>query len=201
MIGIGRALLLAFICAIGLTLGIVGFLTLGLTRVSPAALDPAAATQEWELTLELGDTFLAEQINAGGNTNPIALRDVRVTSREDGTVLINATVSPALGGRATPTTGRPGPPIPLPIGPPAGGNAPAIPGEIVLRPGAQDGKLTVDVERASLGPLPLPPNLGRLLEDPINSQVANAVQNAPFRIVSVTTRQGAVIVRATRARR
>lgn len=201
MIGIGRGLLLALSCAVGLTVGIVGFLTLGLTRVAPAALDPATATQEWEITLELSDAFLAERINAGGDNSPIALRDARVTARDDGTVLINANVSPALGGGAAPPAGRPGPPIPLPIGPPTGGNAPAIPAEILLRPGAQDGKLTVDVERASIGPLPLPPNLGRLLENPINGQVANAVQNEPFRIVSITTRQGAVIVRASRVRR
>lgn len=201
MIGIGRGLLLAFSCALGLVLGLGGFLTLGLTRVAPAAIAPPAATQEWGVTLELGDTFLAERINAGGGGNPIALRDVRVTSRDDGTILLNATVSPARGGTATPTAGRPGLPIPLPIGPPGGGNTPLVPGEILLRPGVQGGQVKVDVVRASLGPLPLPANLGRLLEDPINSQVGNAVQNEPFRVIEVTTRQGAVLVRAARTRR
>lgn len=201
MIGIGRGIALALACLFGLALGLGGILTLGLVRATPP-LAPAATAQEWEITLELTDSFLADRINAAGEGNPIALRDVRVTSRDDGTVLINATVSPTPGGATgTPTAGRPGPPISLPINPPTGGGGPAIPGEILLRPGAQDGKLTVAVVRAGLGPLPAPPNLGRLLEDPLNAQVAAAVQNEPFRVVAVSTRQGAIIVRATRERR
>ena len=201
MIGIGRGLLLVAICALGLVAGLGGFLTFGLTRVSPATLAPPAATQEWDVTLEIGDTVLAERINARGEGNPITLRDAQVTSRDDGTVVINAIVSPARGGNATPTAGRPGPPIPLPIGPPRGDEGLNIPAEIILRPGVQDGKLTVEVIRASIGPLPIPPNLGRLLEDPVNSQVESAVENVPFRIVGVATRNGTIVVRASRAAR
>ncbi len=198
MIGIGRGIALALACVFGLASGLGGILTLGLLRATPP-LTPAAAVQEWEITLELTDSFLADRINAGGQDNPIALRDVRVTSRDDGTVLINATVSPTPGGvTRTPTAGRPGPPIPLPINPPSGGAGLAIPGEIVLRPGVQDGKLTVAVVRAGLGPLPTPPNLGRLLEDPLNARIAGAVQDEPFRVIAVATRQGAIIVRAMR---
>lgn len=199
MSGIGRGLLLAFVCTLGVVAGLGGFLTFGLTRVAPTTLAPPAATQEWDVTLEIGDPFLAERINARGEGNPIALRDAQVTSRDDGTVVISGSVAPARGGAATPTTGRPGPPIPLPIGPPRGGDGLNIPAEIILRPGAQDGKLTVDVVRASIGPLPIPPNLGRLLEDPINNQVGNAVENVPFRIIGIATRNGAIVVQARRA--
>lgn len=193
MIGIGRRLLLVLTGAVGLIAGSGGFLALGLTGVAPPPLPPAAATQEWEITLDLTDAFLAEQIDTGGAGNQYALRDVRVTSRDDGTVVINATITATLGGNGTPPAGRPGLPFPLP-----GSATPAVAGEFVLRPGVRDGRLIVDVERASLGPLPVPPNLGQLLENPLNRQVANTMGERPFRVVGVATRQGAVIVRAAR---
>ena len=210
MIAIGRGLLLTLTCVLGLALGLGGFLTLGLTKVAPPTIVPAASPQEWEITLELTDAFLADRINNGGendgqnggrsagNEPPIKLSGATVESRDDGTVTIKGTVSPArAGATGTPTSGRPGPPIPLPINPPPGGG-PSIPAEIVLRPGLQDGKLAIEVVRASLGPLPIPLNLGRILENPITMQLANAVQNKPFRVLSVTVQQGKLLVRTTR---
>jgi hypothetical protein len=67
-----------------------------------------------------------------------------------------------------------------------------------MRPGVKDGKLAIEVVRATLGPLPIPTNLGRLLENPINSQLATAVQNKPFRVLAVTVEQGKILVRTTR---
>lgn len=202
MKAIGRGVLLTLSCVIGLALGLGGFLTLGLTKVAPPTIAPAASPQDWEITLELSDGFLADRINNGGengnnnggNEPPIKLRDATAESRDDGTITIKGVVSPARAGAAgTPTTGRPGPPI----NPPAGGG-PAILAEIVLRPGMKDGKLAIEVVRASLGPLPLPPNLGRILENPINTQLSNAVQNKPFRVLAVTVQQGKLFVRTTR---
>ena len=173
MMTIGRGLLLALTCVIGLVLGLGGFLTLGLTQVAPPAVAPAASPQDWEIAAELSDAFLADRINNGGengdkndeNAPPIKLSGATVAAHDDGTITIKGTVSPARGGATgTPTTGRPGPPIPLPINPPAGGSGPAIPAEIVLRPGVKDGKLAIEVVRATLGPLPIPFNLGRILE-------------------------------------
>lgn len=63
---------------------------------------------------------------------------------------------------------------------------------------SKDGKLAIEVVRATLGPLPIPFNLGRLLEDPINMQLATAVQNKPFRVLVVTVEQGKILVRTTR---
>lgn len=207
MITIGRGLLLTLTCVIGLILGLGGFLTLGLTQVAPPAVAPAASPQEWEITVELSDAFLADRLNNGGengdknggNAPPIKLSGATVDAQADGTIIIKGTVSPArAGATGTPATGRPGPPIPLPINPPAGGSGPAIPAEIVMRPGVKDGKLAIEVVRATLGPLPIPFNLSRLLEDPINTQLATAVQNKPFRVLSVTVEQGKILVRTTR---
>ena len=210
MMTIGRGLLLALTCVIGLALGLGGFLTLGLTKVAPPTVVPAASPQDWEITVELGDAFLADRINNGGeeggknggNAPPIKLSGATVESHDDGTVTIKGTVAPArAGATGTPTTGRPGPPIPLPINPPAGSTGPGIPAEIILRPGVKDGKLAIEVVRATLGPLPLPTNLGRILEDPINMQLANATQNKPFRVLSVNVQQGKLLVRTTREQR
>jgi hypothetical protein len=207
MMTIGRGLLLTLTCVIGLALGLGGFLTLGLTQVAPPAVAPAASPQDWEITVELSDAFLADRINNGGensdkndgNAPPIKLSSATVESQNDGTITIKGTVSPArAGATGTATTGRPGPPIPLPINPPSGGSGPAIPTEIVLRPGVKDGKLAIEVVRATLGPLPIPANLGRILENPINMQLATAVQNKPFRVLSVTVEQGKLLVRTTR---
>ncbi len=210
MMAIGRGLLLALTCVIGLALGLGGFLTLGLTKVAPPAVAPAASPQDWEIALELSDAFLADRINnggedngkSGGNAPPIKLSGATVASQDDGTVTIKGTVSPSRpGATGTATSGRPGLPISLPINPPASGGGPAIPAEIVLRPGVKDGKLVIEVVRATLGPLPLPTNLGRILEDPINMQLANAVQNKPFRVLTVTVQQGKLLVRTTREQR
>lgn len=199
---IGRGLLLALTCVIGMALGVGGFLTLGLTQVAPPTIIPAASPQDWEITVELSDAFLTDRINNGGengdknggNEPPIKLRDATTESRDDGTVTIKGIVSPSRAGAAgTPTSGRPGPPI----NPPAGGG-PAIPAEIVLRPGVKDGKLAIEVVQASLGPLPLPSNIGRILENPINTQLSNAVQGKPFRVLAVTVQQGKLLVRTTR---
>ncbi|HEY8601827.1 MAG TPA: hypothetical protein VIL85_25595 [Thermomicrobiales bacterium] len=207
MIAVGRGLLLVLTCVIGLALGLGGFLTLGLTRVAPPTVAPAASPQDWEITLELSDAFLADRINNGGegggknggNEPPIKLNDATVESRDDGTVTIRGIVSSSrAGAAATPATGRPGPPIPLPINPPTGGSGPAIPADIVLRPGVKDGKLAIEVVRATLGPLPLPPNLGRILENPINMQLSTSVQNKPFRVLAVSVQQGKLFVRTTR---
>lgn len=62
----------------------------------------------------------------------------------------------------------------------------------------KDGKLAIEVVRATLGPLPLPPNLGQILENPINTQLSNSVQNKPFRVLTVTVQQGKLTVRTTR---
>ena len=96
MMAIGRGLLLALTCVIGLALGLGGFLTLGLTKVAPPAVAPAASPQDWEIALELSDAFLADRINnggedngkSGGNAPPIKLSGATVASQDDGTVTI-----------------------------------------------------------------------------------------------------------------
>jgi len=107
MIAIGRGLLLALICVLGLALGLGGFLTLGLTKVAPPTIAPAASPQDWEITLELSDAFLAERINNGGENGaknggaelPIKLSGATAESRDDGTITIKGVVAPSLGAQ------------------------------------------------------------------------------------------------------
>jgi hypothetical protein len=103
--------------------------------------------------------------------------------RADGTVTITGNVG--LGGGAAPSAGR------LPVNP-----AGAVAATIVLRPTAADGKLTVQVVSAQLGPIPVPGNLGALLEGPVNDQIANALSGQAFTITELAVRDGALLVRA-----
>jgi hypothetical protein len=222
MNGAVRALVSVLVGIVGLAMGLAGLLATGLVAVQPPALDPAASPQDFEIALEITDAFLTARLNEGGGDQPIELRNARAVSRADGTVLITGQIAPGAappggggppigppgGPPGTPPAGLPRPPINLPGNPPfalpgatpgatpGGGTAPAVPAEIVLRPGSQDGKVTAEVVSAQLGPLQLPAGLGRLIERPINDQLAGTLHGEPFRVTAVSTRDGALIVRA-----
>lgn len=200
----------------GVLIGIGGTLTLALTQVRPGAPITPVATQDWEITLDLSDAFLAARMNNGGMSGggnggsngggnlPLALSEVQTTTSADGTVRIQAKAALAQGSGGTPPANQPRPPLPLPIGPggsAAPGTGGGIPVEIVLRPTAHDGKVAVAVEQAKLGPIAIPGNLGSLLENPINNQLGTAMENEPFQVVNISTRQGAVVIQARRAAR
>jgi hypothetical protein len=190
MSGVGRWLPGGAAGCAGLAFALIAMLLLALVAVKAPGLGPAAASQDWQITLEISNaymgTLLQEQQNA--DQPPIELRDPKGEFRSDGTVKITG----GLGASAP----LPTPVIPIPLPPlPGGGTGIEVPAEIVLRPGTNDGKFTVDFVSAQLGPIPLPDGLVRLLEGPINAQIDNATQNRPYRITGVEVNDGYMLVR------
>jgi LmeA-like phospholipid-binding len=188
--GLMRGLGVAVVALIGVIIGVVGFLAIGLLAISPPTISQAAPGQPWDVTLDITNAFLTTQMNkprassSGSSSIPIQLSDAKAAMHADGTVTITGNLGRS-GGTAAPSVGR------LPIN--VNGNV-AV--EIVLRPKAADGKLTVEVVSAQLGPLPIPANLGGLLDGPINDQIANALNGQSFAITELTVRDGAMLVRA-----
>lgn len=170
----------------GMLLGLAGILIVALVAVKPPSLAPIAASQSWDLTVEISDALLTSRLNADMPNLPLQLRDAKATSRADGTVLITGSLSPA-GVLATPPVVIPG----LPLNP----GAIAVPAEVILRPGVRDGNLVAEIVRTQLGPLPIPAQLGRLLEGPVNSQLASAAQGQPYRVNEIVVRDGSLLVR------
>jgi hypothetical protein len=187
--GLVRGVVITLAVLIGVVIGVVGFLVVGLFAISPPDISPAAPGQPWDVTLDMSDTFLSTQLNNpqqnSSTTVPIALSNAKAAMRADGTVTITGNVGLSGGGGAAPSAGR------LPVNP-----AGAVAATIVLRPTAANGKLTVQVVSAQLGPLPVPANLGALLEGPVNNQIANALSGQSFSITELTVRDGAMLVRA-----
>lgn len=178
--GLVRGVVVAFAALFGVILGVVGFLVVGLFAVTPPDISPAAPGQPWDVSIEISDTFLTTQLNEvqqnSSSTVPIRLTDAKGVMRADGTVTI--TGNAGVGN----TTVR------LP-------NL-AVPVTIVLRPTATDGKLTVAIVSSQLGVIPVPGNLGSLLEGPINDQIANALSGQPFTLTELTVSDGMLLVRA-----
>lgn len=193
---------------IGLVLGAIVLLAVGLLGVQPPGLSAAAPTQPWDVSLTITDEFLTKQLNgadAGQATTgaqpqqapPVQLKDARARFRDDGTVVITGAVAPSLpGGRGGPSR------------PPAGNQTPATTGgagpdvavEIVLRPSVSaEGAIRAEVVSARFGPLPVPAQIGRLLEDPINQQAKRAFGDGAHRVTETVVRQGVMQVRIKRA--
>lgn len=185
--GFARAIVFAAVALVGLIVGAGAFLGIGLFAVSPPAISQAAPGQPWDVSLDITDAFLSNQLNQPRTDQAVQLSDAKTIMRADGTISITGNVG--AGGRtAAPSAGGR-----LPINP----SGIAVAAEIVLRPSVSaDGKLTVEVVRAQFGPLPVPAQLGSLLEGPVNDQLANALNGQPFAIIELTLRDGAMLVRA-----
>jgi hypothetical protein len=149
-------------------------LTMGLVAVRAPALGPAAAPQDWDITLEITNAYMGTLLQQQGGDKPIELRDAKAAFSKAGTVTITGSVAP--GGNILP-------------------NSVTIPAEIVLRPGSNDGKFTVEIVRTQLGQVAIPSGLGRLLDSPINAQIVNATQGRPFRITSLDVNDGYMLIR------
>jgi hypothetical protein len=188
-----RGLIIGIVALLGIVIGAVGFLVLGLFAISPPDISEAAPGQPWDVTLEMNEAFLTTQLNnpsaapSGGTSAapvPVQLTDAKAVMNADGTIAITGLIGRA-GGTAAPSAGR------LPIN--TSGNVTV---QIVLRPAAADGKLTVQVVSAQFGPLPVPANVGSILEGPVNEQIANALNGQSFSITEITVRQGNMLIRA-----
>ena len=69
------------------------------------------------------------------------------------------------------------------------GNAPiafgrGVDGSLEVQPAVRDGHLQMDVLKVKLGPLPVPINVQRLIEDPVNERVAAALGGLPATVRS-----------------
>ena len=76
-------------CA-GLAFALIAVLLLALVAVRAPALSPAAASQDWQITLEISNAYMATLLKEqqAANQAPIELRDPTATFSNDGTVLI-----------------------------------------------------------------------------------------------------------------
>lgn len=185
--GFIRALVIAFVGLIGVVVGAVAFLGLGLFAVSPPAISPAAPGQNWDVAVEISDAFLATQLSQPREGQPVQLREPKVAMKANGTLTI--TGNAGVGGSAAPSAGG----ARLPINP----TSVNVPITIQMRPSVSaEGKLTVEIVSAQFGPLPVPSQLGALLEGPVNDQIANALNGQPFKLTELTMRDGGMQVRA-----
>ena len=185
--GFVRGVVIASVALVGVVIGAVAFLGLGLFAVSPPTISEAAPGQPWDVALEITDAFLSTQLSQPRADQPVQLSEAKAVMRADGTLTITGNAGAA--GRAAPSAGG----ARLPINP----SSIAVPVEIVMRPSvSQDGKLTVEIVRAQFGPLPVPAQLGNLLQGPVNDQIANALNGQAFAITELTLRDGAMLVRA-----
>ncbi len=189
--GVLRGVVVGVVALAGVLVGAFLFLVLGLFAVSPPTISQAAPGQDWDVTIEITDTFLSTQLNrsdgGGGGEQPVKLTNAKAVARADGTLTITGNV----GGNANSAAPSSGPRLPINT------SAISVPVEIVMRPTAsQDGKLTVEIVKAQFGPLPVPNQIGKVLENPVNSQIAKTMNSQPFFITNITLRDGAMTVRA-----
>lgn len=183
-----RGLVLTVVALIGLALGAVVFLALGLFVVQPPTIGGAAPRQNYDVIVDMTEAFLTEQIGKDtSGDKPVQISNAKVVMKADGTVTITGKV----GGTGNTGGARPSSAPALPINP---ANL-SVDVEMVMKPTAnQDGKLTVQVVSARFGPVPVPGQLGRLLENPINNQIAKTMNNQPFAIISLVVRDGGMTV-------
>jgi len=67
---------------------------------------------------------------------------------------------------------------------------------VELEPQVRDGALRTRVARARLGPLPVPSNLSRLAEAPLNRELTAALANLPATLTSARVTDAGLIVTA-----
>ena len=67
---------------------------------------------------------------------------------------------------------------------------------VELEPQIEDGRLVTGVRRARLGLLPVPSNLQRLAEEPLNRELRAAVANLPATLTSVRVTDAGLVVTA-----
>lgn len=188
--GVLRGVTVAIVALVGVVIGVALFLVIGLFAVTPPTISQAAPGQDWDVTIEISDAFLSAQMNRSdsGADQPVQLSNAKAAAHADGTLTITGNVGGSSGGGAAPSSGAR-----LPINT----SAISVPVEIVMKPTAgQDGKLTVEIVKAQFGPLPVPSQVGKLLESPVNSQIAKAMNNEPFFITKITLRDGVMVIQA-----
>jgi len=194
--GVLRGVMVAIVALVGVLIGALLFLVLGLFAVSPPTIGQAAPGQDWDVTIEITDAFLSTQMNRtdNGGDQPVQLTNAKAAAHADGTLTITGNVGGSPNGGGAAPSGSPRLPINT--------SAISVPVELVMRPiASQDGKFTVEVVKAQFGPLQVPNQIGKVLENPVNSQIAKTMNSQPFFITNITVRDGAMVVRARQTNR
>jgi hypothetical protein len=118
------------------------------------------------LSYQLIDALIQRGIDSG--ESPVLLTNIR-TGNSNGRLLIQGNVG-VLGQSVT--------------------------GSVELEPDIDKGVLRMHVHRARLGPLPIPANLERLAERPLNRQIAAALGDLPATLTSVQVGRDGITVTA-----
>jgi hypothetical protein len=71
-----------------------------------------------------------------------------------------------------------------------------VSGSVELEPYVENGQLRMFVRRTQLGPLPVPANLDRLAEGPLNRQLAAALGDLPASVTSVQVHANGITITA-----
>lgn len=132
-----------------------------------AILPPSGAS---DLTITLSDGLLTQLIQQSvqQGTSPVPLRNIQVTSG-NGLLTIHGNVE-VLGHN--------------------------VPSDIEMQPAVQNGQLAVHVVGAKLGPLPVPQDIGRLAEGPIDKRVAAATSGLNATVTGATVTNSGLTVLA-----
>lgn len=123
-----------------------------------AGLPPSDQNPDLRVTLSAGLLAALIQQSVDQGQAPVTIENVRVET-EPGRLTIRGNI---------PVAGR------------------TVPGSVDLAPDVVDQRLVMRVLDAQLGPLAIPRDLGRLVEGPLNSRVADATSGLPASITAAT---------------
>ncbi len=130
--------------------------------------DPGDPAPDLIMTLSPGLLTASIRQSIEKGNSPVPLENVRVVTRKDRVIVLGDV---SVLGRGVAST-------------------------IEMRPVVEDGQARMKVVSAKLGPLPVPGNIERVVEDPINSRVQAAVAGYPATVTSVSAGPEGVTVTA-----
>ena len=157
---------------IGLLLGVAGTLVWQVFVVDSErdAFAPAPQPRDPDVVVTLSYALIAALINEEIARSEISLplRDIRAGD-DDGRLVLRGSVR---------VLGR------------------DVPGSVELEPHVEDGRLVTRLRGARLGGLPIPSNVQRLAEDPLNRQLLAVIGNLPATLSSVRVSDAGLVVTA-----
>lgn len=130
--------------------------------------DPRDPAPDLIMTLSPGLLTASIRQSVAKGNSPVPLQNVRVVTKKDRVIVLGDV---AVLGRGVPST-------------------------IEMRPVVEEGMVRMKVVSAKLGPLPVPGNVERIAEDPINSRVRAVVEDYPATVTSVSAGPEGVTVTA-----
>jgi hypothetical protein len=164
----GPLLLIGALIGVGLTLSVQQLLSGGSEALPEFTTLPPPDSPDVTVTLsyDLLSALIQRGIDSG--ETPVPLTNIR-TGNSGGRLLIRGTFT-ILGQ--------------------------SVSGSVELEPYIEDGTLRTRVRRAQVGRLPVPGNLDRLAEAPLNRQIASALGDLPATLTSVHVGERGITVTA-----